>query len=95
MTKDASQVQRILFFALRVDIKKLFSEPAFIWVASSDLVHFSQPTSLVEASYTLLLVLFKYGLRSVAVTNMYKQLQMDFHTILYAFLARVGKLTCH
>lgn len=51
MTKDTRRVQRILFFALHVDIEKLFSEPAFIWMASSDLIYFSQPSSPVEASY--------------------------------------------
>lgn len=89
MKKDAKGVQRILLFAVHVDIENLFSEPAFIWMDSSDLIHFSQPSSPVEASYFVAGALSMI-IRSVAVTKMYKQLQIDFHTILHAFLAIVG-----
>lgn len=48
--KRCKTVSKHIVFLL-VYIEKLFLEQASIWMASSDLIHFSQPSPPVEASY--------------------------------------------
>lgn len=84
MTKDARRVLRILFFALHVDIEKLFLEPAFMCMASSDLIHFSQPWSPVVGFLSIIM-------RVVAITKMYKQLTNGFSHNFTCILGYSGK----